>query len=167
MSSVDYATKERVKINRRLGEKRCSRCRLWKTYSAYTGRKNRCNECNAAVKRTRFAELKGKPYHRYREKIVARRKKAVAQNYRRLFEYFLKHPCSCGESDPMVLEFDHVRGQKEADISALVNRDYGWERILREIKKCVVRCANCHRRATQKRGKFVRHQLFIKWLRAA
>ena len=73
------------------------------------------------------------------------RRKQVKAKY--VGDYLSSHPCvDCGESDPVVLDFDHVRGKKECDVNALV---YGWsslERLVREIKKCDVRCANCHRR---------------------
>ena len=55
----------------------------------------------------------------------------------------------CGEKDPVVLEFDHVR-DKEKDVSLLLAGGYSLERILKEIDKCVIRCANCHRRKTAK-----------------
>ena len=47
----------------------------------------------------------------------------------------------------MVLDFDHLR-DKEAEISNLVMRRVSLEQIKAEIEKCVVRCANCHRRKT-------------------
>ena len=65
--------------------------------------------------------------------------------------YLLDHPCvDCGESNPIVLEFDHVRGEKTADISTLKSKGK-LAAIKREIPKCEVRCANCHRRITYRR----------------
>jgi hypothetical protein len=31
-------------------------------------------------------------------------------------------------------------------VSHLVTSGYGWERIMEEIDKCIVSCANCHRK---------------------
>lgn len=62
----------------------------------------------------------------------------------------------CGESDGRVLDFDHV-GEKTQNVSKLVGREASIERIRREIEQCEVRCANCHRRETAKRGKHFRH----------
>tara|TARA_R110000751_G_scaffold140401_1_gene244084 strand:- start:216 stop:587 length:372 start_codon:yes stop_codon:yes gene_type:complete len=57
----------------------------------------------------------------------------------------------CGENNPLVLDFDHVRGDKVLAISDMVNRAYGINSISEEMEKCEVRCANCHRIITEKR----------------
>ena len=57
----------------------------------------------------------------------------------------------CGESNPLVLDFDHVRGKKIMCISNMVRNSYSIETIQKEIDKCEVRCANCHRLITYKR----------------
>jgi hypothetical protein len=50
----------------------------------------------------------------------------------------------CGYNDKSeALDFDHVRGEKEFDISQRVH--YPISRIKAEIAKCEVVCANCHR----------------------
>lgn len=82
---------------------------------------------------------------------AARNQRITEENRQRLIDYLRAHPCvDCGEGDPLVLEFDHVRGEKEADVSRMLVRRYSWKRILGEIDKCEVRCANCHRRKTIK-----------------
>ena len=60
------------------------------------------------------------------------------------------NPCAdCGERDPVVLEFDHLR-DKTFDIgSKLIHK--AWPAVLAEIAKCEVVCANCHRRRTARR----------------
>lgn len=57
------------------------------------------------------------------------------------------HPCvDCGEADPIVLEFDHVRGKKLAAVSTLAR--ISLKGVVAEVAKCDVRCGNCHRRKT-------------------
>lgn len=63
--------------------------------------------------------------------------------------YLTAHPCvDCGESDPIVLQFDHVRGVKVNDIRGLRRIGVGLKALMDEITKCDVRCANCHQRKT-------------------
>jgi hypothetical protein len=57
----------------------------------------------------------------------------------------------CGEGNPLVLDFDHVKGEKVGDISSMVYQSYCVESIQKEIDKCEVRCSNCHRVATHNR----------------
>lgn len=72
-------------------------------------------------------------------------------------DYLMCHPCvDCGESDWVVLEFDHVRGKKLHNISSLMHNGSSLSKIKEEVSKCDVRCANCHRRVTASRGRFYR-----------
>lgn len=71
------------------------------------------------------------------------------ENKQKVYEYLKKHPCiDCGESDIVVLDFDHVKDEKFMGVSRMINSVYKWSRIQQEIEKCVIRCANCHRRKT-------------------
>lgn len=54
----------------------------------------------------------------------------------------------CGYDDAAcALDFNHFKGEKVADLTKMVT--YRMDRIVQEIAKCVVLCANCHRRWTQ------------------
>lgn len=51
----------------------------------------------------------------------------------------------CSESDPRVLQFHHVNSEdKESTISKMLSAGRSLEKILKEIEKCEVVCANCH-----------------------
>lgn len=84
---------------------------------------------------------------------VSRRnhERTMADNRRRIAAHLSSRPCvDCGESDVVVLDFDHVR-EKLMDVSRMVHTGWPWKRILEEIAKCEVRCENCHRRRTSER----------------
>ena len=74
------------------------------------------------------------------------------ENKKLIQEYLSTHPCvDCGNPNPIVLEFDHVRGKKHKAVSVMVIESFSWVTILKEIAKCEVRCANCHRIVTHNR----------------
>ncbi len=74
----------------------------------------------------------------------------VRRNLRHVHEVLAGGHCvDCGETDMLVLEFDHV-GAKRGQISTMV-WNVSFATLLAEIAKCEIRCCNCHRRATAKR----------------
>lgn len=101
-------------------------------------------------------------WRKYRQ---ARRDKINIQDTKRrnemrlkLLEYLSKKQCTdCLENDIMVLQFDHCKGKKTMDVSVMVTGLYSWKRIMQEIDKCEVVCANCHMRRTAKRLNNVRY----------
>ena len=107
-----------------------------------------CRDC--------FAEANARNYQKNHEREKARLLRQVAEKrihiQQELVAYLSDHPCvDCGETDIIVLEFDHV-GEKLGNISTLANGGRSWARILVEIAKCEVRCANCHRLKTLERS---------------
>ncbi len=58
-------------------------------------------------------------------------------------------PCTdCGLEYPYyVMDFDHL-GDKELSVARAAERGWGIERVAKEIAKCEVVCANCHRERT-------------------
>lgn len=63
----------------------------------------------------------------------------------------------CGVRDPSVLDFDHV-AEKSAGLSRLARSECSLARLDEEIARCVIRCANCHRRRTASARLFFRHR---------
>jgi transposase-like protein len=77
---------------------------------------------------------------------------AVARNVAHLGAILSRSACvDCGQRDPLVLEFDHVR-EKTANVTRLAWFGCSLATIDAEIAQCEIRCANCHRRITAKRG---------------
>jgi hypothetical protein len=113
-----------------------------------------CRPCRAAYKHEHYSANK----FRYIAQAAGSKRRLRLQRTAWLLDYFAVHPCGdCGESDPVVLDFDH-RGDKAFEIGeSLTYRS--WEVILAEIAKCDVVCANCHRRRTAARHGSVRATL--------
>ena len=105
-----------------------------------------CRPCWKIYHARHYQENKEK----YLQQAAVRNKRNLHENRARLWKYLKEHPCiDCGETDPVVLEFDHVRGKKQANLAQLV-REVSWERVSTEILKCEVRCRNCHQKRTAK-----------------
>ena len=85
-----------------------------------------------------------------REKLYAAQKRHRQRIRATLFEFISKKSCiDCGEDDPIVLEFDHrVPAEKFKIVGKMLSGHYSWKSVQREIEKCDIRCANCHRRKT-------------------
>ena len=47
----------------------------------------------------------------------------------------------CGEKDLVVLDFDHIKNKKQS-ISRMIHRGFSLNKIIEEIEKCEIRCAN-------------------------
>jgi len=147
-------------------DKKCKTCEAVKTLDQFKSNvKNgkryylgSCREC----RRQGESEYQAQWYRNLpSDKKRARRNKQLDRRLelrRLMYMYLLEHHCvDCGESDPVVLEFDHVRDDKSAVISRMMANNLSWSKVKAEIEKCQVRCANCHRRVTAKRTGFWRH----------
>ena len=153
---------------------KCNRCHERKPVADFAWRRKKrgqhdsfCRPCRAAYKREHYQANKA----RYIKQ--ARVQKELRRVERTLFllEYFARHTCvDCGESDPVVLEFDHVdeKGEKAFEVA----RNFAerrWQDVLAEMEKCEVVCANCHRKRTAERRNALRWALtrqLVGWKRA-
>lgn len=135
-------------INRRM--KQCTRCgrsdvQFGKNKSQPDGLQLYCKECNKLACRAYYANSPAR-----RAKISEYKKRVTAACREYVIQYLKTHPCvDCGESDIIVLEFDHLR-DKRASIADMMHGRCALKTIKAEIQKCEVRCANCHRRKTAK-----------------
>lgn len=51
----------------------------------------------------------------------------------------------CGFSHPAALDYHHIKGKKLFHLAVAATVGYAREKILKEIAKCELICANCHR----------------------
>lgn len=115
------------------------------------GRQQHCKNCKKEFDRLNHIQNREAQLERNRKNREKR------QNF--VLNYLVDHPCViCGESDPIVLDFDHIeRASKTNNICDMVRNVRSEKSIIEEIQKCQVLCANCHRRKTAKEAGHYRH----------
>lgn len=132
----------------------CGKCNLEKDFSEFSkksrnkdGLQCHCKSCSSKAIKTHYKN--NKKYYIDRADKANKIRKPEALQF--LIDYLKKNPCiDCGEKDPIVLQFDHVRGKKIKAVSVMAQNGYSNEALVKEIEKCEVRCANCHMRKTAK-----------------
>jgi len=127
---------------------KCARCKELKPESEFHKRVRgrgctyNCKQCIADYNKEHYQKNKD----RYVTSAARNRPMRIEAARRFAYKYLCSHPCvDCGESDPIVLVFDHI-DDKNYEVSFMVNHGFSPKRISAEITKCVVRCCNCHTR---------------------
>lgn len=95
----------------------------WRNKAAGT-RRSDCKECHSAYMKNQYASKK-----RIIEEQKAQQKCA-----------------KCGETRGYVLDYHHLNPEeKTSTIARMTSNKYNLEDIQKEVNKCIVLCANCHR----------------------
>jgi hypothetical protein len=136
---------------------RCNKCHREKELSDFSYknqekgvRKKICKQCHSLYRRQHYLQNKEK----YIAKALKWNKEQGKILSQFLFNTLSQSQCvDCGEKDILVLEFDHISG-KTLGISEMYKNRYSLVAVKNELEKCVVRCANCHRRKTAKDSRF-------------
>jgi hypothetical protein len=104
-----------------------------------------CRVCQAAYRHAHY--LANKPD--YVRRAVAQVNGRRVENRREVLAYLKSHMCvDCGNSNPIVLEFDHRDPNNKFTEIGKMMVNMRWQRVRAEIEKCDLRCVNCHRRRT-------------------
>lgn len=126
--------------------KKCSICKIEKSNDFFNkdsskrdGLSVRCSECQKNLGRLHYLNNKDK----YKETRIRLREKR-----RQIMRDAKSKPCKdCNIQYPYwIMQFDHL-GDKEFSIGTH-GYHYGVDRLLKEIEKCEVVCANCHAHRT-------------------
>lgn len=111
------------------------------------GLQGECKKCRNTYAAKWYA--KNKDTHGARTALWRAENRKKVEDF--LWELFDNNPCPCGESDPVVLDLDHLDPtEKEFAIGEAIGLGISLARVKQEAKKCQVLCANCHRRKTAK-----------------
>lgn len=144
----------------------CTKCNQDKDETSFNRGKCWCKVCYVEYNKSPARKKQRSAYAtmRYRTNLPHREKVRTQANARRetiqeyKYEYLKTHPCvDCGETDPIVLEFDH-RDPKEKSFTIGQAKD-NLNKVIAEIAKCDVRCANCHARKTAQQFNYKKNQI--------
>ena len=117
----------------------CTKCREEKDISEFAWsikgiqRHSHCHNCRAEEQSEYYERTKHRTVEARWQRQVDKREEAR----KFVFAYLSNHTCmDCGEYDPMVLTFDHVRGTKVMGISQMINQGHwlvsgGWDKTVR------------------------------------
>jgi transcription elongation factor Elf1 len=137
----------RIFIIKRLWKKMCTKCGHEKKVTDFPFRNkeknirhNGCVECWKIIRK--------ESYENNKKTTFDRNKKNRAKNVKWYKELKNGLECYvCGENYTACLDFHHKNAdEKEIEVSLLANDTVSIDRIKKEIDKCVVLCANCHRK---------------------
>ena len=132
----------------------CSICQVVKPDSEFyvSGKYlySHCKVCKREKdKNTYHNDEKDREDRKDRDKKSHRIRQLKAQIF--AYDILAKSKCiDCGESRLETLDFDHVRDTKTRGISGMILKGLKISALEKEIAKCDVRCANCHRIKTFK-----------------
>lgn len=118
--------------------KYCTKCQQ---DAEFTPKGKRCQACNREYQRQHYLAHK----ETYLDKAYARRD--MMKQF--VWGILCQSQCvDCSEADPIVLEFDHVRGVKLGNVMNMAQDQAAKSKIQSEIDKCEIVCANCHKKRT-------------------
>ena len=104
----------------------------FRTHSTTNRKIAKCTSCDDEYKRKWHAQ-RGLPIKKF------------------LFDFLSSCKCTdCGESDIMVLEFDHTEDKSFNLGKSHMIKGLTLEALAKEVSKCEIRCSNCHTRKTHK-----------------
>lgn len=118
--------------------------------SASRGRQSYCKTCKKGYDVVQHKRNSGR--------ILDQKRALRDRNRAFIYEVLAARACAdCPEDDPVVLDFHHL-GNKKFNIADAARSTLSLEAIKVEMDKCVVLCANCHRRRTAKERNLYKFQ---------
>lgn len=120
----------------------CTKCNIEKNIDEFAWRikekikQKRCKICTRLASKKHYYNNKKQYFNKNdkREKDINN----YIQEYKKT-----KHCEKCGENRYYILQFHHLK-DKKADISMLYRKGWSFDKIKKEIEKCIILCSNCH-----------------------
>lgn len=90
-------------------------------------------------------KIRERAYYQKNKNIIINKRRINRRKMKREFVNILGGKCKvCGENRLPCLDFHHPNKDKEKEVSLLLKNE-NRSKILKEVNKCIILCANCHR----------------------
>ncbi|MBL5840876.1 hypothetical protein I4U30_21560 [Enterobacter asburiae] len=128
--------------------KHCPRCKQDKPFEMFYKNKSKkdgyqgfCKECKKKIDNDQYAN------NPKRKMAINERSERIRTFHRLLMRRYkrMKGCLLCNEKEPVALDLHHLDPEQK-DMSPAEMVSFNSERFKAEIRKCVVLCANCHRK---------------------
>ena len=125
----------------------CSKCKKelpleefrWKNKSL-NKKHSQCKQCEKIAEKIRYENNKER-----RDAILERAIHYKADNLLLVDKHKENGCIKCGDKRPYVLDFHHIEPENKTNTIAHMIKSASFENLEKEINKCVLLCANCHR----------------------
>lgn len=141
-----------IGINLGMNFKICSKCKIKKKLKDFYFRKSGKRSGTCYEKCKECMKTRGRSYyhinHDRQLKLAILRRNKTKDQMRKFLIIIKDEPCAdCKQKYPSyVMDFDHRHGKKkEHNIARMIIGGWSKTKIEKEIKKCDIVCANCHR----------------------
>lgn len=128
-------------------KKICSKCKQELPMSMFRWRNKKlgkvhsqCKACESAAEKIRYANSK------QRQQSVTEKALLQKENNTNIVNIAKQCGCQkCGELRPYLMEFHHTNPKEKVNTIAHMIKSSSQANLEKELQKCVVLCANCHR----------------------
>ena len=137
----------------------CPHCKKEKNNNEFNKNRNRpdglaiqCKICIQKMQKAHYIKSEKR-----RKSVEYRRINSKQNSKNIIYKHLINNPCiNCGETDPIILQFHHVKGKKIFAIANAIRLGINIENLKNEISKCEILCSNCHLKKTaQKNGYWI------------
>lgn len=129
-----------------MGTKTCVKCNQTKDLTFFArnkakkdGLQSYCKDCNIQTQKERYKN--NKAYYKDKAKVrTLRLAKKFSEYKKSLYCKFCKESTSC------CLDFHHIDKDTKVETISYLSKHGSFDSLTKELEKCVVLCANCHRK---------------------
>lgn len=128
--------------------KNCDTCKEEKDLNDFNKNRAKKDGFNSICRQC--SNKRSKQYYKdntqHHKSVITKRNSKIRKRHKAMVDELKFTGCSiCDEKEICCLDYHHLR-DKENAIAVMVASGVSWSKILEEISKCILVCANCHRK---------------------